>query len=154
MSTLILSKADYCNGLLLNGQERVLHKLQLVQNSAARILSGTPKHKSISSVIRQLHWLPIRSRVKFKALCIAYKAINNTGSQFLTKALCPYTPNRHLRSSKALLLAVPRTKKSSWGDRSFTVATAVLWNTLPVSIKSSPSLISFHKQVKTWLFNQ
>lgn len=58
MSTLILSKVDYCNGLL-NAQEKVQNKMQLVQNSAARILSGTPKFKSISPVIRQLHWLPI-----------------------------------------------------------------------------------------------
>lgn len=113
MSTLILSKLDYCNGLFLNAQEKVMNKLQIVQNSAARILSGTPKRISISPVIRDLHWLPVRTRIKFKALCIAYKALNNIGPQFLKSALCPYNPIRALRSARAHLLSVPRTKKTS-----------------------------------------
>lgn len=154
ISTLVMSNVDYCNGLLINAQEKVLSKLQLVQNAAARILSSPPKFKPISKVVRQLQWLPIRSRIKFKVLCIAYKATHNTGPEFLKKALCSYTPIRPLCSSAANLLMVPRAKKASWGDRRFTVATAKLWNTLPLYIKTSSTLLAFRKQVKTWLFNQ
>lgn len=136
VSTLVMSTINYCNGLLVNAQNKVIHKLQSVQNAAARMLSGTHKYKPISQVIQKYHWLPVKNRIKFKALCIAYKAIRNIGPQFLIEKLATYIPNRALHSSNAFLLRVPRTKTASWGDKRFIVATAKLWNFLPLNIRS------------------
>ena len=49
------SHLDYCNQLLVGVSGRLLDKLQLLQNAAARQVTGTRK-----SVMRQLHWLPVR----------------------------------------------------------------------------------------------
>ena len=40
------------------------------------------------------------------------------------------------------------------GDRSFTAAAPQLWNSLPYSISSSPSVASFKKTLKTFLFQK
>lgn len=40
IGTLVMSKNDYCNGLHLNAQ-KVINRLQMVQNSAARMLTST-----------------------------------------------------------------------------------------------------------------
>ena len=40
------------------------------------------------------------------------------------------------------------------GDRSFTAAAPQLWNSLPYSIRSSPSVASFKKTLKTFLFQK
>ncbi len=45
----------------------LLDKLQLVQNSAAQLVSGCPRRNHITPVL-QLHWLPIPQRIAFK-LC-------------------------------------------------------------------------------------
>ena len=40
------------------------------------------------------------------------------------------------------------------GDRSFAAAAAQLWSSLPYSIRSSPSVASFKKTLKTFLFQK
>ncbi len=63
--TLVTSRIDYCNALFTGVPAKLLHKLQLVQNSAARVLSRTPFNEHISPVLQQLHWLPVKYRVEF-----------------------------------------------------------------------------------------
>jgi len=41
---------------------------------------------------------------------------------------------------------------STVGRRSFPVAAAILWNTLPVDVQSFPSLPVFRQRLKTFLF--
>jgi len=43
---------------------------------------------------------------------------------------------------------------STVGLRSFPVAAATLWNTLPVNVQSSPSLPLFRQRLKTFLFHK
>jgi len=43
--------------------------------------------------------------------------------------------------------------RSSLGDRAFPVAAARAWNTLPVSLRTASSFLTFRCQLKTFLFN-
>lgn len=149
-----MSSVDYCNGLLVNAQEKVIKKLQYIQNAAARLLSNTPKFKPIADTIKKYHWLSVKNRIKFKALCIAYKATHKQGPRFLIDHFKFHAPNRSLRSMNNLTMTVPRTRTVAWGDRSFYVSTAKLWNSLDPDIRSAPTLTVFRKKIKTWLFNQ
>jgi len=59
---------------------------------------------------------------------------------------------RHLRSAYAVSLVVPSTRRATLGDRAFPVAAARAWNDLPPTIRASPSLLTFHQQLKTFPF--
>src|SRR6218665_4040096 len=43
-TSIVLSKLDYCNSLFLNLDSTQMQRLQLIQNSLARPVTGTPRH--------------------------------------------------------------------------------------------------------------
>ena len=60
---LITSKLDYCNSLLHGLPDKLLNRLQHLQNIAARIVSHTSKFEHITPVMYELHWLPVEMRI-------------------------------------------------------------------------------------------
>ena len=71
MQSLVMSRLDYCNALLIGIQQDLIAKLQRLKNSAARIVSRTRKYEHITPVLIKLHWLPIKFRIQFKLLLLA-----------------------------------------------------------------------------------
>ena len=102
--------------------------------------------------LADLHWLPVEQRLIYKLCLIVYKIIHDKAPKYLTDLIELYIPGYSgLRSSTQELLQ-ERISKNQWGDRSFWVAAPILWNNLPCHVKSSNSIISFKKNLKTHLF--
>ena len=112
------------------------------------------KFDSVTPLLKKLHWLPIQQRIEFKILLITFKCINGQGPEYLSELLTPYTSTRALRSADSFLLRVPRTRLKNYGDKAFEKAASELWNHLPIYIRTSSSVSSFKKQLKTYLFKQ
>ena len=51
-------------------------------------------------------------------------------------------------------LAVPRSRTNTYGDRCFPKAAALLWNSLPASLRDTNSIASFQRGLTTFLFRQ
>ena len=127
-------------------------KPQRVQNNAARVIMLTKKHDHITPVLKELRWLPVRKRIEFKILLLAYKSLHGTAPSNLREMLKEYVPPRTLRSTFKNLLCEPRTNIKTYGDRSFSVCAPKLWNQLPNNIWAAGSVAIFKRQLKTHLF--
>ena len=123
----------------------------LVQNSAACVLSKTLKYDHTEPILKNLHFLHVYDRIRYKSL-LTWKRLNGMAPSYITELLSPYTPEHSLRSSDKSLSSVPRTK-SSLGDRAFSVAAPKLWNSLPTDLRQATSLHHFKSGHKTFLFN-
>ena len=55
--SLVLSRMDYCNCLLVGLPDYVLQQLQYVQNCAARMIFRKRKNDHVTCLLRSLHWL-------------------------------------------------------------------------------------------------
>ncbi len=145
----VTSRLDQNNALLAGLQKKQLNRLQYIQNSAARLLTGTRKYDHISPVLRELHWLPVSQRITFKVLLMTYKCLNGLAPSYLTELI---TPLKGPRLAELRLLRVPKVNQVSFGDRSFAKQAPVLWNSLPQSIRSAPTVTAFKNRLKTYLF--
>ncbi len=105
------SRLDYCNALLGGCFARLINKLQMVQNAAARVLTRTRKYDHISLVLSTLHWLPINHSIDLKNLLITYKALSGLALQYLSELLSHYSPPRPLHSQNSGHLIITRISK-------------------------------------------
>ena len=150
----VMSRLDYNNALLVGSPDTLINKLQIIQNAAARLITGTKKCTSITPILFSLHWLPVRQRIAFKVMLMTFKSLNNLGPEYLQELLILYHPTRTLRSSSSpLLLDVPRTRLKTFGDRSFSVFVPNVWNKLPENIRICQTTSSFKTALKTFLFS-
>ncbi|KAK6187795.1 hypothetical protein SNE40_005741 [Patella caerulea] len=152
--SLILSKLDYCNSLLTGISSELLQKLQKIQNSAARLVSKSPKCSSISPVLNSLHWLRISERIEFKILIIVYQCLHGNAPSYLRELVNPYQSTRSLRSQSQHYITVSKWNLKKFGFKSFEVSAALKWNALPLALKTAPTFSIFKSKLKTFLFSK
>ena len=150
-NALISSRLDYCNSLINNIAKQDLSKLQRVQNCLARVILRAPRFSPSLPLLKQLHWLPVNYRIKFKLCTLTFRALAIHQPPYLASLLHFSNIPRQLRSSTSQQLSIPRTKLNL-GKRAFSVAAPIIWNELPTTLKSCESLASFRKNLKTYLF--
>ena len=148
------SRLDNGNSLLYGLPTIQIQRLQRIQNTAARILTRTKKHEHISPVLKSLHWLPISKRIEYKILTLTFKCLHSLAPSYLKDLIKQHKPGRSLRSASQRLLHVPATRLKSYGDRAFSKAAPLLWNSLPLHIRQIDNLDDFKSMLKTHLFTE
>ena len=62
----VMCRLDNCNSVIWTS-EILVHRLQLVQNCAARLILCGSKYGRITPLLRELHWLPVKQRIFSKS---------------------------------------------------------------------------------------
>jgi len=157
IAALTLKRLDYGCSTLAGLPVRQLNRLQSVLNAAARLVYSARRTEHVSPLLRELHWLWVPQRIEFHLAVLAYRCLNGTVPRYLADRLqrvADISSRTRLRSASTSILQVPRSNRRIIGDRAFPVAAAKVWNCLPPSITSSPSLLQFRRALKTELFRR
>ena len=101
----VSSRLDYCNSLFRSLSQFNLHRLQSIQNSAARIVTNLSKFTRITPVLMKLHWLPVS---EFKLATLVYRFIHTGFPKYFAPYLSTYHNTYNTRRSVANFLNVPK----------------------------------------------
>ena len=99
MSSLVLSRLDYCNSVIASVPQKQLDRLQCVQNHAARVVLKKKMRDHATPLLKELHWLPVQLRCQFKVATLAFKHFEGTLPQYLSDVLVTRQPPKLVRSS-------------------------------------------------------
>ena len=101
---LVISRVDYGNALLYDITDRLLHRLEMIQHSAARIIMCIKRHdrQSITAVLRQLHWLPVKWSINYKIVVLVFRALHGLAPAYVSTLITSYEPRGALRSAVSL----------------------------------------------------
>ena len=103
-----------------------IHKLQRVQNAAARLVFEESKYCHAMPLLKSLHWPLVKYRNIFKVVFITLKAIHGLAPVYISEliSIIEVSLSRYcLRLTNSLTLNYPvLTSRKTLGDRSFFVA--------------------------------
>ena len=133
----------------------------MYQNSAARIVSNTSRYTSITPVLKKLHWLPVEHRSVSKTATLVYKFLHTGFPKYFAQNIssCSSSYSTKHSQSGGNVLVIPKFQPSVHKSvkqfgYSFAFDAATVSNALPEEIRASPSLASFRKRLKTYLYTK
>jgi len=154
--SLVVWRLDYGNATLAGSPSYMFDKLQSVLNAAARVIFSKRRFESVTPLLRDLHWLRVPQRVEYKLSVLVYCCLHNLAPEYLCDELrraADISSRQRLRSSSTSALIIPPTRLSIVGDRAFPAAASRIWNSFPLHVTLAPSLQTFKKRLKPFLFS-
>jgi len=99
------SMPSFCAGLITATRyftDCLLRRLQSLQNAAARLVTGAPRREHITPILRQLHLLPVRQRVRYKLATLAFRSLSGKAPAYINDdcQLVAESERRSLRSAE------------------------------------------------------
>ena len=144
----VSTRLDYLNSLLYGMPDYIIKRLQRLLNAATRIITNLGKYDHITDAMKQLHWLPIESRIQYKMLVLVHACVHSIAPPYLSSLLTSYVPSREMRSSGKLILHQPIPNMVTYGKRSFAYGGPRLWNNLDIKLRTIVSPETFKRELK------
>ena len=153
INSLVFSKLFYCSNVWANTSKCNINKLQAVQNFACRIVSGARKYDHITSIRKELNWLPVANQLYYRSAIMAFKCMTGHAPEYLSSKFLKRTEVSGRSTRNSQLLNIPLFKTAS-GQRTFYYRIVNLWNSLDYNLKLCDSVTVFKNHLRTKLLRE
>ena len=155
-SSIIQPKFDYAITIWGYTCDNNLHKIQRLQNRAARIVTGNYDYVSTrgTELVKRLKWMRVTQRRDYFMSILMYKSILGMAPAYLCNEITLHSEiaERTTRSVNDNNVYVPYAHLESFKN-SFTHRGPIMWNSLPDYIKTCGTLHSFKAKMKLYIMN-
>ena len=143
----ILPCIDYCLTIWGNTAKTNLERIHKLQKCAARVILDAPPDCPSLPLFHELVWLNVFERVEFNKAVLCYKIIHGMCPEYLSEMFTFQTCSSYgLRSSAHQKICIPKHKNELF-KRTFQYSGAVIWNNIPLSIRSASTLQTFKNKL-------
>ena len=131
--------------IALWGSSKSLQTLEDIHIRAARFIFNIKESTLNTEVLAKTKWKSLSYIYKKRIATISYQAFYNRAPAGINSLFTKQSPLRNLRDGLKLYVQRPR---SDFLRSSFSHRASLLWNSLPVYLKSKPNIVSFKSALK------
>ena len=133
-NAIILPYFDYCSLVWTNCSEYLLEKMQKMENTAARVITGRRYEIATKEIFKELHWQPLADRWEKNKLLFMHKVKNGELPESMNQLFeISNDENYNLRSNgNDFFLQKPTT---NYMKKVITSNGAMAWNNLSRNVK-------------------
>ena len=125
-------------------------KLQVLQNSVMRILTGCKRETPTSVLLEQTNSLSVHQSIAYQTLVLTHKIVTSKKPTYLATKLCRQREAGNLLRGQEGNIAQPNYRLNS-SRSGFIYRAAKLFNRLPPILKFQEKLSSFKCDVRRWV---
>jgi len=117
VTSLVLSRIDYCNTVLAGLRASTFAPLQRVQNAAARLVLRLDRWSHITAALRELHWLPVKYRIQVTIAVFVHQVTTQQCPLYVAGlvAFCLSDSRQRPLRSASTLAAIVQQKRTDYG---------------------------------------
>ena len=149
INSFVFSRLFYCSSVWSNTSATNIHKLQLVQNFAARIILGLRKYDHISAGLRSLRWLNVKQRLMVNDAVMMHKCLKGLSPSYLSDKFSTRATIHERQTRNRDSLNIPSSRINA-GQRAFHYRGVKVWNNLSKELRE----ITNTKVIKRRLINE
>ena len=129
----VISKLCYLIQLWGGAEAYLLKSLQVLQNRAARAVTGCNCFTSTRTLLKKCNWLSVQQLIFYQSVILAHKIVTSGSPLYLAQKMSTYHPYRTRQGSTgSIRFAENLTYKSTRAQNRFCYQTTIQYNSIPI----------------------
>ena len=139
---MILSRLSYLISIWGGATPNLIRKAQVIQNGAARWVTGSMRTTRASTLLELTGWFSIREMAHLQSANTIWKIIHQK---------TPMNLHKTLKWDEDTLIFEMKVPRINFTENSFTHRACTLWNKIPDDIRNLKTIGNFKKHMKLWI---
>ena len=145
--TFVRPTLEYCDVIWDGCLQKDKDLLENIQLAAARVVTGARRGTSHSALLKETGWQTLQQRRDTHKLIMLYKILNNLTPEYLKELIPPLASQRSDRTLRNSSNIQQIKSKNNYFRDSFLPSTISKWNSIPITVRNSPSLAIFRSEL-------
>ena len=151
--SLVESRLTYSNVVWGNCGTTLIDKLQRLQNRAVELICRESEPTDLNSAFEELSLLNVKQLINYHTAVMTYNSIHGNCAEYLTNLFIPAQKIHNYETRHVQHGLHPTHLHHVAGLRSFFNKGCHLWNSLPLTVQSAPTLKCFKKSLFSFIKN-